>query len=293
MNAILRHAKGAIPANLQPSIVDKLDKIVTDKTVGKGETPEAHDYIRRKAIEAIVAIGGPSVNAKVVGDLVAIVNDPESSVKLACAAAKALGTIPSSALGAIELSTLAANMGRVAGAATRAELSRAEERAFAAPLPILAGGGGGGGSSGFGGSRRPAPIASPADNGAAADAAPAPTEQYIAVALLKDQLAALEAGFAGSGGGLKAAANGTNHAQNVDRVEAGLKALSAVCDDKMADYETLKRQLEKAVDALEGKLGKGAAPATTAGGKAAAGADPFEAPDKSAPAKNSKTPAGK
>ena len=58
------------------------------------------------------------------GDLVAIVNDPEATVMLACAAAKALGTVPSSALGTIDLSALAANIGRVGVAATRTELTR-------------------------------------------------------------------------------------------------------------------------------------------------------------------------
>jgi hypothetical protein len=233
----------------------------------------------------LVASGDQAISPKVVADFVAIVNDPQSSVELACAAAKALGAIRANALGNIDLSMLAANIGRVGVAAARAELSRAEERAFAAPLPILAGGGAGG----FVPGRRVGPIAPPADGVAGADAAPAPTEQYIAVALVKGQLVALDAGFIGPPGGVTAAANGTNHAQNVDRIEGSLKALIVACDDKAPDYETLKRQLEKAADALEGKLGKGAA--TPPGGKAAA--DAFEAFDKAAPPKNTKTPAGK
>ena len=111
------------------------------------------------------------------------------------------------------------------------------------------------------------------------------------MALLKAELTALEGAFgSGAGNGMKAAANGTNHAQNVDRVEENLKALLAACDEKVAEYETLKRQLEKGADALEGKLGKGAAAAS--GGKAA-DSDAFDALDKAAPAKNSKAPAAK
>ena len=287
MTSILRHAKSGMPPNQQVSIIEKLDKMIADKKVVKGESPEAHDWIRRKAIEVLVAIGQPAMNAKVVGDLVAIVNDPAESVTLTCAAAKALGTIPSSALGTIDLSTLAANIGRVGVAATRAELTRAEERAFAAPLPII---GGGGANAGFGAGRRSGPTAATADDAAAADAAPPPGEQYIAVARLKDQLTALEGAFGAAGTGIKAAANGTNHAQNVDRVDENLKALLAACDEKVAEYETLKRQLEKGADALEGKLGKGAAAA--AAGKAAAG-DAFDSLDKAAPAKNPKAPAAK
>ncbi len=112
------------------------------------------------------------------------------------------------------------------------------------------------------------------------------------MALLKADLTALECAFGhGVGNGMKAAANGTNHAQNVDRVEENLKALLAACDEKVAEYETLKRQrLEKGANALEGKLGKGAAAAS--GGKAA-DSDAFDALDKAAPAKNSKAPAAK
>ena len=61
MTSILRHAKSGIPPNQLASVLEKLDKIVVDKKVAKGESLEAHDWIRRKAIEVLVAIGQPAM----------------------------------------------------------------------------------------------------------------------------------------------------------------------------------------------------------------------------------------
>ncbi|HEV3416552.1 MAG TPA: hypothetical protein VG056_07060 [Pirellulales bacterium] len=298
MNAILHYAKTGIPADPQAQIIAKLEKILADKTVGKGETPDGHDWVRCKAMDAIVAIGEPAVSANVVADLVAILNDPQSSIELSRAAAKTLGSIPAAALATVDLSTLAGSIGRVAVGAARAELARAEALAFQAPLPVVGNGANGNGGNGnfIPRQRGVAPTPDPA-----ADAAPAPPVQtYISLALLRIQLKALEVGLVGPApergatgptGGLAMAATGTPHAQNVARVQEGLTALIAACDDKVTDYDVLRRQIEKGASALEAKLGKdGAAPAA---GKAA-GADVFGGPEKAAPAPaNGKAAAGK
>ncbi len=289
MTLILRNAKaGGVPAELQAKIIDKLDKIAADKAVGKGESPEAHDFVRRKAIETLVSLGDAGLNDKVTSDLAAIVNDPQSSIRLACGAAKALGNVKANVLGALDLSGLSSSLGRIAVAATHAELEQAEALAFGAPLPPI-----GGTDAGFnrGGGRGPGPAAGAA---AAADQpAAAPSEQFINVALLKDELGALVAGLGTADRGIKPAANGTNHAPIVARVEAALAELVTACTTNAADYDALKRQLEKSADGLEGKLGAAASP-KAAGGKAGAVADPFGGLDKdTAPAKDAKTPAGK
>jgi hypothetical protein len=290
MTLILRSAKtGGLPADVQSKIIAKLDKIATDKTVSKGESPEAHDFIRRKAIETLVAIGDPALNDKVTADLAAIVNDLQSSLRLACGAAKALGSVRANLLGASDLSALSGSLGRIAIVAARTELEQAEALAFGAPLPLI---GGNNAAFGPGAARAGTVPAGGAAAGAADQPAAAPSEQYINVAFLKDELAALVAGLGTTDRGIKPAANGTNHAQNVARVEAGLTELIAACTTNAADYEALKRQLEKSADALEGKLG-GAAPAKAGGSKAGAAGDAFDALDKAPPAKEDKTPAGK
>ncbi|HEY2147525.1 MAG TPA: hypothetical protein VGH32_06285, partial [Pirellulales bacterium] len=165
---------------------------------------------------------------------------------------------------------------------------QAEALAFGAPLPPISGN--------DAGSNRGGPRAAPTAAGAATAAdqpAAAPSEQFINVALLKDELGALVAGLGTTDRGIKPAANGTNHAPNVARVEAALAELVTVCTTNAADYDALKRQLEKSADGLEGKLGAAASP-KAAGGKAGAAADAFDALDKAAtPAKDAKTPAGK
>lgn len=279
MSTIMHHAK-SVPADQLPQMLDRLQKIASDKTVGKGESPEAHDWIRRKAVETIAAIGEKAASPKIVAELVGIVNDPQAPVELACAAARALGSMPANALGTADLSALAGNVGRVAVVAVHTELGRAEQRAFAAPLPVL-----NGGASSFGPGRRSA-----ADQ--PTDEPPPPGEQYISIPLLKTQLQTLDLAFkgTGTGTGLTAAANGTNYAPKVAKVAGGLTEVIALCDATATEYAPLKAKLEKGADTLEEKLGAGIAlPATATPGKAAAGSDPFGAADTPAPADAGKT----
>jgi hypothetical protein len=277
MNAILKHAKAGVPPDQQAALTDNLEKILADKNVGKAETHEAHDWTRRKAIEVLLALGEPAANAKVVADLVGILSDQQSSVDLCCAAAKALGTIRSAALGAIDLSSAAANVGRAAVVAARAELEQGEFRAFLAPLPVQNPQGG----NNFAG-RVPAATPDAADAGAAP--APPPVQTFINVAMLRGQLNGLMTAFKGPGGGLAAAAAGGPSEQKATAIQDGITALMGSCDPKATDYAALKQKLEAATVALEAKLGNGVSPAApVSGGKSAAkGADPFDSSDKAA-----------
>jgi hypothetical protein len=279
MNAILKHAKAGVPADQQAALTDNLEKILADRAVGKAETHEAHDWTRRKAIEVLLSLGEPAANAKVVTDLVAVLSDQQSSVDLCCAVAKALGTIRSAALGAINLSSAAANVGRAAVAAARAELEQGEFRAFLAPLP-LQNPQGGNFPGRVGAAQATAPDA--ADTGAAP--APPPVQTFINVAMLKGQLTDLMTAFKGPGGGLTAAAAGGPSEQKATAIQDGITALMGSCDPKSTDYAALKQKLEAATAALEAKLGNGVSPAApVSGGKAAAkGADPFDSSDKAA-----------
>ncbi len=279
MNAILKHAKAGVPADQQAALTDNLEKILADKNVGKAETHEAHDWTRRKAIEVLLSLGEPAANAKVVTDLVAILSDQQSSVDLCCAAAKALGTIRSAALGAIDPSSAAANVGRAAVAATRAELEQGEFRAFLAPLPLQNPQGGN-----FPNRVGAAPATTPDAADAAAAPAPLPVQTFINVAMLKSQLNDLMTAFKGPGGGLAAAAAGGPSEQKATAIQDGITTLMGSCDPKSTDYAALKQKLETATAALEAKLGNGVSPAApVSGGKAAAkGADPFDSSDKAA-----------
>jgi hypothetical protein len=282
MNAILRNAKDGVPPDQQPALVSNLEKILADKKVAANETQEAHDWTRRKAIDVLLALGDPAASAKVVSDLAAILNDSQS-VELCCAAAKALGTVRSAALSAVDLSSAVANIGRAGVAAARGELDRADFRAFLAPLPVQNPQGGG-----FGGRQGAAPGTTPD----AADAVPEtpPVQTFINVGALKAQLTELLAAFKGPGGGITAVAAGGPAEQKAAAIQEGLTALVATCDPKATDYAALRQKIEGAATALDAKLGKtpvAAAPAAAGKAPAAAkslpsGADPLEGLDKAA-----------
>ncbi len=286
MNAVLRNAKSGVPPDLQAALTDKLESILADKKVAKNETQEAHDWTRRKAIEVLLTMGDPASSAKVVADLAAILNDPQSSVELCCAAARALGTIRSAALSAVDLTSAVTNLGRAGVAAARGELDRAEFRAFLAPLPVQNGQG-----NNFGGRL----AAAPAPDAADAAAEPPPVQTFINVGSLKGQLTDLITALKGPGGGLVAASAGGPAEQKAAAIQAGLTALLGTCDPKATDYAALKQQIEGAATALEANLGKSApaASAPAAVGKGVpSGVDPLDSLDK-APVPAAKNAGGK
>jgi hypothetical protein len=287
MNAVIRHAKAGLPSDQLPALVGNLEKILADTKVAKNETPEAHDWTRRKACEVLLALGEPAASAKVVADLVAILNDSQSSVELCCAAAKALGTIRSAALSAVDLSSVAVNVGRAGVSAARGELERAEFRAFLAPLPLQNPQGGNFGNR-LGAA--PAPAAAPDAADAATPAEPLPVQTFINVGSLKGQLTDLITAFKGPGGGLAAASAGGPAEQRATTVQDGLTTLLGSCDPKATDYAALKAKIEGAATALDAKLGKtGAVAAPAAAGKALpSGVDPLDSLDKAPAPKDAK-----
>jgi hypothetical protein len=264
MNAILRHAKEGIPPEQQPALVANLEKILADTKVAKSETQEAHDWTRRKAIDVLLALGDPAASAKVVADLAAILNDSKSSVELCCAAAKALGTIRSAALSAVDLSSVVTSIGRTGVAAARGELDHADFRAFLAPLPLQ-----NAQSSGIPG--RQLAAAAPAPDAADLTAETPPVQTYINVGALKAQLTDLLAALKGPGGGLTAASAGGPAEQKAAGIQEGLTALLGTCDPKATDYAALRQKIDGAATALEAKLGNTPAAAVpAAAGKAPA-----------------------
>jgi len=249
LKGILWHVKnGELEATQQQAILAAMLKIASQKTPPEGRTPDGHDWIRRQAIEVLAALGTPGAKAEVLTTLTAILNDNQSSPRLTCAAAEALGSIKFRAPESINLSAAAFSIARAALDDTAAELTAADERQADVPPPTA------GAGAGVGPGQRLLPGQLP---GAAPDVAPAPVKQtFFSTRLVKSQLVALEHGLRGTGKdhGLLNAASGTKDQAFMQSVDEKLTPLIAACDGTVTDYDKLKAEIVKAGADLESLL---------------------------------------
>jgi len=285
LDGLLKHAKAGNAGAQQPQLVAAMLKIVNQKTPPAGRTPDGHDWIRRRAMDVLAALGDAGPNLAVVAALDAILKDNQSSPELSCSAAKALGSISFHAPDNMNAAATISSIGQVAVDAYKSELARAEERKDAAAEPINNGGGvpavrprSFAPAGGLGGTPAGAPDALGA-------AAAANHELFISIPLLKSQLFALDHGLKG----VVSAVTGTKNQQYAESVEKNLALLMAACDPNAADYDTLKTQIAKAGAGLEAALAAGSAvqgraPALEKG-TGASKEDSFDSePEKPAPA---------
>ncbi|HEX3998582.1 MAG TPA: hypothetical protein VHX65_08545 [Pirellulales bacterium] len=248
LDGLLKHAEAGTEGAARPQFIAAMLKIVNEKTPPKGRTADGHDWIRRRAIDVLAALGDAGPNLTVVAALDGILKDSQSSPELSCSAAKALGSISFHAPESMNASATAASIGQVAVDAYKAELARADERRDAAgvPAPTNAASATAGGLLGA--------AAQPGAAGAGLAGA-TNRELFVSIPLLRSQLYALDRGLKG----LSTATAGTKHQQFVESVEKNLALLMAACDPKAADYDVLKTGISKAGAGLEAALAGGAA----------------------------------
>ncbi len=269
-------------------IQDALIKIVLDAKPPAGDSVDGHNWVRRKAIEVLVAIGDPGNGQAVLKALAKVIKDSQSSVELSCAAAKAIGSFSLKGVVGLEPGPLAASIGQVGLEALKTELARAADLAAAAPIPVAQRGGNGG----VGGPPLPGRFGIGANGGGAAPPPVEPT--YISLPLLRSEFLPLQVGIqgtpVGAGNGVAAAAAGGKDAATVAKIDKGLSDLLDVCKlDPAAPiltYEQLKQKFEKPSSDLEAAVNR-----QPAGGRPAAAADAgdqFGEPSKTAPAKPGK-----
>jgi hypothetical protein len=260
LDGLLKHAKAGTDGAMRPQLVAAMLKIVAQKTPPAGRTAEGHDWIRRRAIDVLAAMGDAGPNLAVIAALDAILKDNQSSPELSCAAAKALGSISFRAPDGMNASATVFSIGQVAVDAYKSELARGEERKEAAAEPVN--------NRDTGPMARPRAIAppvgglagglggiQPAGAGAAGAADVVNQELFISIPLLKSQLFALDHGLKG----LVTAVAGTKDQQFAESVEKNMALLMAACDPNAADYDTLKTQIAKAGTGLEAALAAGSA----------------------------------
>lgn len=249
LDGLLKHAKAGTDGVHNPQVVAAMLKIVKQKTPPTGRTPDGNDWLRRRALDVLAALGDAGPNMAVVAAIDSILKDNQSSPELSCSAAKALGSIAFHAPDAMNPSATATSIGQIAVDAYKSELARADERHEAA-LAAAAESRGGGGPFGAGGSRAAAaPVALPAA---------LEHELFVSIPLLRSELNALDVGLKGEQpqAGLIAATSGAPQ-KLAQKVEQNIALLIAACDPGAADYEHLNTAISKAGTGLEAALGEG------------------------------------
>jgi hypothetical protein len=306
LEGLLKHAKAGSEGAQRPQLIAAMLKIVNQKTPPKGRSNDGHDWMRRRAIDVLAALGDAGPNFAVVAALDAILKDNQSSPDLSCSAAKALGSISFHAPDGMNAAATVSSIAQVAIDAYKTELARAEERRETAlveasnrgpsgslglggppPSSTTGLGAAGLGAAGLG----TAGVGAAGAGAAGAGAAGATTDLFISVPLLRSQLYALDRGSKG----LVAATSGTKDQQFAESVEKNLALLMASCDPAAANYDALRTQISKSGAGLEAALaagapGQGRAPAQDKGAGASK-QDSFDSiPEKPAPAAGAAAP---
>src|SRR5690606_10019461 len=95
LRGVVRHAatQGAIEPAQRPAVAKAMLEIVKRHTATPSQSLEAHEWIMRRAIDVLAALGEPGDNGAVYKELVAVVEDDEAPRPARADAAAALSKI--------------------------------------------------------------------------------------------------------------------------------------------------------------------------------------------------------
>lgn len=113
-------------AGLEGRIINLALGLVNAKAAPKGRTQGGHDWMRRRAIEILGALGSVGESGKVVPALQAVLGDDETLVSIRCCAAEALGRLDYPANTTVNVADTAKKMGEVVAHACYDEIRRVE-----------------------------------------------------------------------------------------------------------------------------------------------------------------------
>jgi hypothetical protein len=124
MVGIVRHAKAGIPANWHASLVPIFKEFVTDTKRPADRSQEGHDWMRRRALEALAAMQAqnPPANGSFVQLLDTVLADTNSTMELRADAVEAFLTSKFVAPEKFDSAKFAAGIGQVAVDAYHTEL---------------------------------------------------------------------------------------------------------------------------------------------------------------------------
>jgi hypothetical protein len=123
LRGLLRHAKSGIAPESRAQVTTAMLAIIDKHTPPAGGTQDGHNWICRRAIDVLTALGDAGPNGAVPQSLIAIINDPAASVSIRCAAAEALGMLKITPPKDADVTALAKNLGKLAIAAVNTELT--------------------------------------------------------------------------------------------------------------------------------------------------------------------------
>ncbi len=90
LRGLLRHAQAGIDSQARPQVIATMLEVLGQRTPPENRTADGHDWIRRRAIDVLVAIGEPGENGAVADALAKVIEDNAASVSIRSAAAAAL-----------------------------------------------------------------------------------------------------------------------------------------------------------------------------------------------------------
>jgi len=117
-----------LTGNAENLIADTMVKLVNENQAPEGRSQAGHDWMRRRAVEVLGALGSPGQNNSVVTALDGVLADINTAVSLRCAAAEALGRLRLPANTNLAVADAAKKLASVAVFACKKEAQRVEDQ---------------------------------------------------------------------------------------------------------------------------------------------------------------------
>jgi hypothetical protein len=125
LRGLVRHAQAGIDQASRAEVTTAMLAVLKESKPPATRSAEGHDWIRRRAIDALAAIGEPGANNAVVDTLRKTIDDDASSISVRSAAAAGLANIKLTPSPGLDATGLAKSMGRVAVDGYKAEVAEA------------------------------------------------------------------------------------------------------------------------------------------------------------------------
>jgi hypothetical protein len=125
LRGLLRQATDGIDADSRAAVITAMLAMLNQHTPPAGRSPEEHDWICRRVIDVLSAIGQPGNNGAVPSAMLAVINDGAASLPIRCAAAAALAKVKLNSQPANTASVLVKTLGKLAVEDYKAQLAAA------------------------------------------------------------------------------------------------------------------------------------------------------------------------
>lgn len=125
LRGLVRQAQSGIDSQARPQVIAAMLAALNDRTPPGDRTPDGHDWIRRRAIDVLVALGEPGENGAVADALQKVIEDNSASVSVRSAAAAALANPKLTPPPNLDATRLAKSVGSVGVDAYKSELAEA------------------------------------------------------------------------------------------------------------------------------------------------------------------------